>query len=300
VKAVPSGAVRSMEEIPALLREHARTMTLSLRILPHSLRDPLGLAYLLARASDTIADSGRMEPAERVACLEQIRSALAAPPPGKLAPLTLPEELSETERRLIHALPDLFALLGESPDREELTALWREILEGQICDLRRFSPGSEPPDRAELERYCDLVAGSVGRCWTRLIARHAPGTPISPVGELLQLASEYGKGLQLLNILRDREEDRVIGRRYIEEGQVEELLELTRGWLASGERYLRALRPGRILMASALPLDLAKATLPLVAVAPLGVRAKLPRSAVRRILIGSLRSLWLPRRADPV
>jgi len=200
---------------------------------------------------------------------------------------------------LIDALPGFVALLSESPDRGELTGLWMEILEGQLFDLRRFTPGSAPLDRTELERYCDLVAGSVGRCWTRLIARYVPGTLLASGAELLSLASGYGKGLQLLNILRDREADRALGRRYVVEVEMAELLDLTCGWLDSGERYLRALRPGRILMASALPLDLAKATLPLLAAAPPGTRAKLPRSAVRGILIGSLRSLWLPRRADP-
>ena len=47
------------EEMPDMLRVHARTMELSLRLLPCSLREPLGLAYLLARVSDTIADSRR-------------------------------------------------------------------------------------------------------------------------------------------------------------------------------------------------------------------------------------------------
>lgn len=282
-----------------LLRAHARTMALSLRILPRSLRVPLGLAYLLARASDTIADSGAMETGERIARLEAIVAALGteqidAPFSGKL-----PGALSPAEHGLLEAFPCLAALLGESPDRAELTALWREILEGQIFDLRRFSPGSAPLDRAELDRYCDLVAGSVGRCWTRLIARHAPGTLLAPVADLLPAASAYGKGLQLLNVLRDRCGDHAMGRRYVAEREVPELLKLARGWLDAGDLYLSGLHPGRILMASALPLDLARATLPLVAAVPAGTRAKLPRSAVRGILIGSLRSLWLPRRADP-
>lgn len=295
-----SGTVSTIEKIPVLLRVHARTMDLSLRLLPRSLREPLGLAYLLARASDTIADSGSMPREERIARLERIHGALGAEQAGPLLTGEIPEGLSPAERGLIDSLPGLFALLGECPDREELVALWREILEGQLFDLRRFTPGSAPLDHAELEHYCDLVAGSVGRCWTELIARHAPGTLLAPAHGLLPLASYYGKGLQLLNILRDREADQAIGRHYVVEAEVPRQLELTREWLAAGKLYLRAVAPSRILMATALPLDLAMATLPLIASAPQGTRAKLTRSAVRRTLVACVLSLVLPRCADPV
>ena len=295
-----SSTVSTAEEIPVLLRAHARTMDLSLRLLPRALRQPLGLAYLLARASDTIADSGLMPREERIAWLERMHAALTAEQIGTLFPAKIPEALSPAERGLMDSFPRLVALLKECSDREELVALWREILEGQLFDLRRFAPGSAPLDHAELERYCDLVAGSVGRCWTRLIARHAPDTLLTPPHELLPLASDYGKGLQLLNILRDREADHAIGRHYVVAAAVPRQLELTREWLAAGKRYLHSLASGRILMATALPLDLAMATLPLIAPAPEGTRAKLTRSAVRKTLAAGVRSLVLPRRPDPV
>jgi farnesyl-diphosphate farnesyltransferase len=233
---------------------------------------------------------------ERAAWLEEIRDSLSL---GKYdpQPRNHPEDLTAAERGLLDSFPSLFALLEKSPEREELIGLWCEILEGQLFDLRRFTPGSPPLDCAELERYCDLVAGSVGRCWTRLIARHAPGILCAPLAELLPLAGNYGKGLQLLNILRDREVDRAMGRHYVVEKNVLASLAQAREWLAAGDLYLRALAPGRILMASSLPLDLATSTLPLIASAPPGTRAKLPRSAVRKALAAGMLSLVLPRRS---
>jgi farnesyl-diphosphate farnesyltransferase len=291
-----SSAGRVAEEIPGLLRANARTMAPTLGILPRPLREPLGLAYLLARASDTIADSGSMPRGERISRLE----GLAAGECPEEWVETTPPSFSRSEAELLGSLPGLLSLLGEHPDCDEITGLWRQILEGQLFDLRRFAPGSAPLAHAELEHYCDLVAGSVGRTWTRLIARHAPCVLLVPAAELLSPASEYGKGLQLLNILRDREADRAAGRHYLEEGALAEPLEQAREWLAAGEQYLRALRPGRILMASALPLDLARATLPLVASAPPGTRAKLSRPEVGRTIAAGLLSLVLPRRRDPV
>ena len=42
--------------LTVLLRGVSRTFSLTLRVLPRSLRGPVGLAYLLARTADTIAD----------------------------------------------------------------------------------------------------------------------------------------------------------------------------------------------------------------------------------------------------
>ena len=288
-----------MEAIPAPLRAHARTMALSLRFLLGALREPLGLGYLLARASDTIADSGRMPREERVAWLEGIQGALATPSLGAFRPVNFPEALTPAEYGLLECLPNLLALLGESPEREELIGLWREILEGQLFDLRRFTPGSDPLDHAELERYCGLVAGSVGASWTRLIERRFPRMLLRPAGEMIPLGMAYGKGLQLVNVLRDRAEDRAAGRRYVREEDLPELVGRAEAWLRLGERYLSGLRPGRILTASSLPLDLAVPTLDLIGEHPGAARLKLTRRRVRGILLRSAFSLWLPRRVDP-
>jgi len=281
-------------EIPRLLRAHARTMGLTLRLLPRPLREPLGLGYLLARASDTIADSGRVATEERIAWLEGLASGERV---QERSPTSL-ATFSPSERELLEALPGLLSMLGEHPDRTELRTLWRAILEGQRFDLRRFTSDAAPLDRRELEHYCDLVAGSVGRCWTRLIAKHAPRTLLAPVSDLLPLASAYGKGLQLVNILRDREADRSAGRFYVAEVGISEFLALAHEWLDAGEHYLSALRPGRILMATSLPLDLAPPTLAAVGCSPEKSRARITRGEVRAILLRNVASLCFPRRRN--
>jgi farnesyl-diphosphate farnesyltransferase len=113
------------------------------------------------------------------------------------------------------------------------------------------------------------------------------------------LAVEYGKGLQLVNILRDRSADRLLGRCYLNEGDLAGLFDQAAESLRSGEVYLAGLSPGRILMASALPLDLALPTLRLIMEAPGIPCVKIPRRRVRLILLRSTASLWLPRRPDP-
>src|SRR5256886_6145244 len=58
----------------ALLKNVSRSFYLTLRVLPAPLRTPMGLAYLLARAADTIADTQLIPPAQRLELLLSFRT----------------------------------------------------------------------------------------------------------------------------------------------------------------------------------------------------------------------------------
>ena len=57
-----------------LLKSVSRSFYLTLRILPAGMRDPIGLAYLLARAADTIADTSLISPQRRLELLLSLRA----------------------------------------------------------------------------------------------------------------------------------------------------------------------------------------------------------------------------------
>ncbi len=291
-----SGALKS------LLRDHARTFSLTLNILPPFLREPLGVAYLLARTSDTLADAGNLARKRRISMLEELAGSLDRGDFLSWNPKVQRGELSESEEELITAIPLLLGALKELRDREEVLRLWRTILEGQLFDLHRFSvegDSQRPLTREELQRYCYLVAGSVGESWTRLLARHASNIMMKSPEEMIPLGAAYGKGLQLVNILRDRSADRAIGRIYVRNEDRAELFELAESWLEEGRKYLRQLRSGRVRYASGLPLELAFGTLEKIRSCPGVDRVKLPRIKVYAILFGNLPSLWLPRLSNP-
>jgi farnesyl-diphosphate farnesyltransferase len=281
-----------------LLRKHARTFALTLDLLPRSLREPLGIAYLLARASDTIADSHGIPAVRRLAVLRGLALLLESADPGPW-PSIDGEGYSPSQEELIRALPHLLSALDGRTDRGELLLLWRTILRGQIFDLERIGPGVETLGREELEHYCDLVAGSVGVVWTRLIAMHAPGTLRRPVSEMEALGAGYGRGLQFVNILRDRAEDRLLGRCYLGGVGFEEASAMARRGLSAGMDYVAALTPGRIRLASRLPLDLAIKTLETVVGEPQAERVRLSRRQVHLTLVRALPSLWLPSSCNP-
>src|SRR5712691_1487623 len=56
-----------------LLKEVSRSFYLTLRVLPRAVRPQIGLAYLLARATDTIADTKIISPAQRLLALGALR-----------------------------------------------------------------------------------------------------------------------------------------------------------------------------------------------------------------------------------
>lgn len=285
--------------VGCLLRDHARSFALTICILPRQLREPLGIAYLLARTSDTLADAGNIPMQRRIAILEDLEATLEAGDLSGWSPETSPREFSGREAQLIASLPSLIAALVELPAYDEVLRLWRTILKGQLFDLRRFVPNAPPLDRDELEGYCESVAGSVGRTWTVLIAETFPDLLMRSPMEMEHFGAAYGKGLQLINILRDRIADRVMGRMYVRDEELSDLLDLAGKWLSGGEKYFRALRPGRVRYATELPHALAVSTLDKIRKFPSAARVRVSRGKLYWIMASRLASLWLPRSSNP-
>ena len=260
-----------------LLKKLARTFALSLRILPTSIRPALSLAYMLARASDSIADAATAPTFQRLALLRALPDSF----PEKSPDLGLTGD----ERGLVARLPDLLKALEAMTDAAEIKSAWQVILRGQIFDLERFEPSSkgEPPKPLapeELVEYSQLVAGSVGEFWTRLSFRHIPDYATKPLDEMLALAKTFGQGLQMVNILRDRRRDAEVGRIYIPDERFYPEMQHASELLEAGQEYASAVKSRALRAACKLPLDLARQTLALVAEHPLGLRVKVPRHKV--------------------
>lgn len=298
--------------IKGLLHDHARTFALTLGLLPRGLREPLGSTYLLARASDTVADAVLIPWERRLQILEELKAELSAKSEtngtngsnGSNATLESflrlrSGEISGPEEQLLAAVPGLFTRVQRYPDRKELLELWRTILEGQLFDLRRFPCGAKPLTGEELDSYCGLVAGSVGKTWTRLIALHCPDVLRLPLVEMIALGINYGKGLQLTNILRDRAADLALGRVYAPPGELPDLINLAGVWLDQGRKYVAHLRGGRVRYASALPLALAARTLRKIRKFPDAPGIRISRREVYAALLMSIPSLGLPRGTNP-
>lgn len=273
----------------ALLRGVSRSFFLSIRLLPRALRRPVALGYLLARASDTIADAPGLAPTERRQTLDAFLSAVH----GRTAPplATAVRGATRDEQRLLEALPDCIAWLDglAADDRADVRTVLGHITRGQRLDIERFGTATAQAPAAlataaELDEYTYLVAGCVGEFWTKLGARHVPGFASLPESEMLELGRRYGMALQLINVLRDADADLAVGRRYVPEGEPREAwLDRAHAGLECGMRYVGALRHARLRVASALPALIGARTLSLLRAH--GPGAKMPRTEVRALLL---------------
>src|SRR5262245_13938762 len=68
--AAPNAGTRSRQLQTAILRSVSRSFYLSIRLLPRQLREPIALAYLLARTTDTIADTTEIPGVVRIESLK--------------------------------------------------------------------------------------------------------------------------------------------------------------------------------------------------------------------------------------
>ena len=210
-----------------LLRGVSRSFDLSIRLLPNVLQAPVAIGYLLARATDTVADTAALPVAERQVLLDLMTLAIAspdsAPTPPELPRLTQAFAAQQTdphERALMLALPQCLPLLQalSPPDQVSVRQVLGHITRGQQLDMARFGHGPQAlqslQTEAELADYTWLVAGCVGEFWTELCDRHLPGYALLPQKEMMRIGRQYGMGLQRLNIIRDAGADLAVGRCY--------------------------------------------------------------------------------------
>ncbi len=297
----------------AILRDVSRSFYLSIRLLPARLRDPIALAYLLARATDTIADTAEIEAGVR---LERLRELAALIQNGGNADAVVSFSALQKdagERALIERLPACLEWLDALPteDQRDIRQVLAKINEGQALDVQRFCHPTEIvalETAADLDRYTYLVAGCVGEFWTHVCFRHLPKFTAQAPEQMMQWGTDYGKGLQLVNILRDAGQDLRTGRCYL---PAEELAtvgltladlrrspvsveSVLRAWRARAERgmaagveYACAIESWRVRLATALPALIGARTLVLLREAGPAVleqRVKMERAEVRRIL----------------
>lgn len=266
------------ELLTSVLKDVSRSFYLSLRMLPQPMRRGAGIGYLLARASDTIADTAAVSVAWRMGELERFRNVFSGNGVWETDAAVM-LHCTAGERALMARLQDVFGLFSRLPDGER--ALVRDVVEviisGQMLDVVRLAEvdGMHLESDEELWDYCDRVAGCVGEFWTRL-GYLTMGYAFSqePIERMCVAGKSLGRGLQLVNLLRDLPEDLRNGRYYLPRTrglEEKELMREMRRWLynarncvADGLIYASHLRDRRARAASVLPALLAEDTIELL------------------------------------
>ena len=312
-----------------ILRSVSRSFYLSIRFLPAQLREPIALAYLLARATDSVADTIGISGLVRIETLKMLSNGIQ----GKASRDVVVDliasfvslQANESEQRLLESLPDCLALLEqmEQADRTDIRAVLEKITRGQKLDLQRFDNPQEIralSTAADLDEYTYLVAGCVGEFWTRVCFRHVRNFANLSEDQMLVLGKRYGMALQLINVLRDAGSDLRAGRCYFPEYELsaahliasqilsepERFQPIYRTWLDKAKRglecgiqYSRAIENRRVRAATVLPALIGARTLAVLDKAgPMVLQrtVKIPRGEVRKMIL-SLAITFASRRA---
>jgi farnesyl-diphosphate farnesyltransferase len=194
--------------------------------LPRRIRPQISLAYLLARATDTIADTEAVPLDRRMETLALYRERILG---HSTKPIPLQEfsavddsPTSTAERALLARIEQALALLArfEEQDQIRIRDVVSVIVSGQELDLNRFGAASNSNIAAlhtdsELDDYTWRVAGCVGKFWTEMCRAHLFSGQIPDETTFVQNGIRFGKGLQLVNILRDFAVDLRKGRCYL-------------------------------------------------------------------------------------
>ena len=214
-------------DIPTgLLKGVSRSFYLTVRVLPRTVRGPIHLAYLLARAADTIADTDAIPSANRLGQLEKFRVRLTSrdiEPIDVIAdPIDARLGRDDPETELLEALPRLFGLLDDMPDDDRRTVQRTvdTLVRGMEFDLTTFPTPESGRIGAldtldDLDGYTYLVAGCVGEFWTDVMIAHESAVREWDREQMVGLGVQFGKALQMTNVIRDAPKDLRAGRCYV-------------------------------------------------------------------------------------
>jgi phytoene synthase len=168
--------------VERITRQEAKNFAYGIMVLPRAKRQAIAAIYAFARWVDDVADGG-LPPAEKLGELERLRAALDSDP-------TDPVFIALRDARERFAIPC-----------EPLAAL----VDGGLQDIDQ----STYADFDELRGYCEKVAGAVGLACVPVYG-----------SEDTEHAMTLGIALQLINIIRDVDEDRRLGRVYLPQDEL--------------------------------------------------------------------------------
>ncbi|MCQ6557550.1 squalene/phytoene synthase family protein [Paenibacillus mendelii] len=253
-----------------MLQKTSRTFYIPISRMEAGLKEAVSSAYLCMRAIDEIEDHVDLPDKLKVELLNGIRDTLQTADPVK-----------ETEKLLSpHAavLPAVTMQLPEwvllCPSSIVPTVIrYTTKMSEQMADWvdRGFSIKTEE----DLDRYTYSVAGMVGEMLSELWLWY-DGTKSDMVK-----AVAFGRGLQAVNIVRNRAEDLRRGVDFFPDGwEFKDMLAYTRRNLKVADEYTAELKKGPALEFCKIPLALAHATVKLIAAGG----NKLTRDAVLKIV----------------
>ena len=169
-------------EVGRITRREAKNFAYGIMVLPKAKRQAIAAIYAFARSVDDVAD-GELPPEQKRLKLEELRASLDSEPAD-------PVFVALLDARERFGIP-----------REPLAAL----VDGGLQDLEQTTYA----DFDDLRGYCEKVAGAVGLACVPVYG-----------SDDTERAQTLGIALQLINIIRDVDEDQQLGRVYLPQDEI--------------------------------------------------------------------------------
>ncbi len=263
-------------DILRVLKETSRTFFIPISRLPLKLQETIGSAYLCMRAIDEIEDHSSLDRAEKSSILRNLSRALQAH-------LGATESLDGSIQQSVFGayrkvLPEVTLRIGDWLTQAP-AGIAPRVWDATIAMADRMAYWVENDwaiqSEADLNSYTFSVAGAVGLLicdiWTWF-----DGTQVDRLA-----AIHFGRGLQSVNILRNRQEDSERGVNFFPIGWNEEqMFAYARKNLERAKASLKSITHKTFKQMVEIPLALAEATL----VALENGQTKLTRQQVLQIV----------------
>ena len=208
---------KAWEYAEETLDKVSRTFALNIKVLGKKLRKPILLAYLYMRMADTIEDAPDLSVKEKTLLLQKFSLAVNLGGESidefvKALPQSW-QNSGQADRALCYNAVAVLPLLLEYP--EPVANAIRKGVEEMCIGMAEFSKRQEVrtdgwftiESEADLDGYCYFVAGLVGNMLTELFCASGKNFDEKRQKKLRELAVSFGLALQLVNIIKDIQED---------------------------------------------------------------------------------------------
>ena len=253
-----------------MLEQTSRTFYIPISRLEPGLREAVASGYLAMRAIDEIEDHEELADERKIELLSGVRDALRSDRPIE-ATGTLLRQTDCGLPAVTTQLDDWLALCP--PTAAPIVIKYTGMMSEQMAAW--VVTGWNIRTEEDLDRYTYSVAGMVGEMLSELWQWY-DGT----VSDMIK-AVAFGRGLQAVNIMRNRDEDLKRGVDFFPDGwSFKDMLQYTKRNLKLADDYIAELKEGPATRFCKIPLALAHATTKLLAAGG----NKLTRAAVLKIV----------------
>lgn len=240
------------KEAMDMLKKTSRTFYIPITFLEPKLKKAVASAYLCMRAIDEIEDHEALGSQEKQQLLLATSKMLVSTEFNTKEYAQLIEPFKEILPEVSLRLGDWLAICPTDLV-EKVKESTSEMAEGMAKWVEK---NWQVKTKEDLDEYTYYVAGLVGLMLSDLWKWNAD------IDTDRDLAIAYGRGLQAVNILRNKDEDSERGVQFFPEGWThEDMFHYAEGNLAKADEYIKSINRKSIVLFCKLPLALAHKTL---------------------------------------